>query len=49
MRFSLGSVTTAAPEGIDNLFQEADLRMAADKSSHKEPGAAGRQTESYGM
>lgn len=49
VRLSLGGATTATPEGIDNLFQEADQRMYADKAAHKEAGAACRHTESYGM
>ena len=49
VRLSLGGATTATPEGIDNLFQEADQRMYADKAAHKEPGVACRHSESYVM
>lgn len=49
VRLSLGGATTVSPEGIDNLFQEADLRMYADKATHKQPGAACRQAEPCAM
>jgi len=45
VRLSLGGATTGSPEGIDNLFQEADLRMYADKAAHKESGPARRHAE----
>lgn len=49
VRLSLGGATTASSEGIANLFQEADLRMYADKAAHKRSDIPCRHEESCAM